>query len=353
MAETLEIINVKYFELALSPSSLGRHQSKDYVASCPFCGDGSKRNSKRLHLFTKSGFDYDIIKCFNGDCVWEQPSNMYKFLQEINPALYQSYIQELKGEKLSTLGEIRKEEKQKRKEMLERSDNTEIITLDISEKILPDKIFNLPIIFKKIQENSYAYKYLVTRGLEHRADDFLEIDSANSVFMFKDTQIHKKELKGYIVIPLYFDALRTKIYGFTTRNTKEKDFYTRIPEENTGWKVWNWYGIDKDAPVYIFEAVFDAMSITNTNVIACLGADLPMDKIKELKEPIFVFDNDATGRIKSLKYASLGYKVMIWGQNKFKDTNSILVRGASKEKIQRFIDTNTYKGLSASVRLKV
>lgn len=351
MGATLEQINVKYFEMAIPYPSRGRHQNQDYSARCPFCGDGSKNNSKRFHLFTKTSFDGDMLKCFNGDCAWEQPSGMRKFLKELNPSLYNAYVQEINGEKISALAVFRDEEQKDKKQ---KEDTLVIESMSITaETDRPNKLFNVPNIFLPIEKGDYAYNYLKTRLVEDEdMVQFMKVDNDNSYYSFKgsDGKTNKKNLKGFIVIPLFY---RDKLYGFTTRSTESKEFYTRIPEENSGLKVWNWYNVEKNEPTYIFEATFDAKSITSKNVVACLGADLPMDKIKQLKEPIFVFDNDKTGRVKAQKYATEGYKVMVWPDIIHKDFNSILQRGGKREQLQKFLDKHVYKGMSASVRLKL
>jgi hypothetical protein len=334
MGTTLNDINVKYFELVIPSSNRGSKKSQDYSARCPICGDGKNKQSKRFHLYTKASFDDDVIKCFNGDC--EYSGNMYSFLRDHHPSLYTSYVQEMKGEKINHIQEfLRQEEPQ------------EIDLLEIDYNI-PKVIFDVPNIFVPIIEGSYADEYLDSRKIlpEHKKL-FLQVIE-NSIYVDDDKQ---KDLTGYIIIPLYYGK---KLYGFTSRDTSKKEFYTRIPEENTGWKVWNIFNVNKDNEVYIFEAVFDSLSIQNTNVIACLGADLPEDILKDLKKPIFVFDNDITGKKKAKKYAERGHKVLIWGdKTKIKDFNSLLQMGASRKSLQEFLDKNTHAGLSATVRLRL
>lgn len=340
MAAALDEINVKFFELALPSGSLGRRTRQDYNARCPICGDGKNKNSKRFHLFTKTSFDYDLVKCFNGDC--EYSSNMYGFLRDYNPSLLHAYTQEMNGKKINHIQEFLQKEKDDIEPVVE--------TFEFDSTFRPPYVFDVPNIFTPIRDGSYADDYLRTRGiLKEDYKFFLEV-KGNGVFKDDDKE---KDLSGYIIIPLYFGK---KLYGFTSRSTANKDFYTRIPEENVGWKVWNIFNVNFDEPLYIFEGVFDAMSIESKNVVACLGADFPDDILKRAKQPIFVYDNtamDATGLKKSIKYSKLGYKVMVWPSVPFKDFNSILTKGGSRTQLQKFLDTNVYQGLSAQVRLKM
>ena len=340
MGSALNDINVKFFELALPSSSLGRRSRQDYTARCPICGDGKNKHSKRFHLYTKSSFDYDVVKCFNGDC--EYSSNMYGFLRDYYPALLHAYTQEMNGKKINHIQEFLQQEKE--------DIVPDIETFEIDMSFRPPMVFDVPNIFRPITEGSYADEYLKTRGISK--DDYKYFLEVTGDGLFKDDD-KEKNLTSYIVIPLYFGK---RLYGFTSRSTKDKDFYTRIPEDNVGWKVWNLFNVDFNKPLYIFEGTFDAMSIDNKNVVACLGADFPDEFLKMAKDPIFVYDNtniDKTGLKKAITYAKRNYKVMVWPEVPFKDFNAILTKGGSREKLQRFLDTNVFQGLSAQVRLKM
>jgi hypothetical protein len=337
MGAVLNDINVKYFELVIPASNRGIRRSQDYNAKCPICGD-SKRNklSKRFHLYTKTSFDGDVLKCFNGDC--EYSGNMYSFLRDYHPSLLNSYIQEMKGEKINFIQEFLKGEE------------PQIDTYIPDSLFVPKIITDVPEIFQKITKGSYAYDYLIKRNIPETLHKyFLEVVPP---FVFKEDD-KEKNLENFIIIPLYYGK---KIYGFTSRSTINKDFYTRIPEENTGWKVWNLLNVDLSKTLYIFEGTFDALSIESDNVVACLGADFPDEILKKVKDPVFVYDNtniDKTGAKKAFKYAKLGYKVMIWPDISYKDFNAILTKGATREKLQKFLESNIYQGLSAQVRLKM
>ena len=80
----LDRVDIKYFKLAVG-SNIGRETDNDISARCPICGDSSKKkNSKRLHLYTKG--DITNINCFNGDCQC-QNKTVYSFLRDFFLAL--------------------------------------------------------------------------------------------------------------------------------------------------------------------------------------------------------------------------------------------------------------------------
>ena len=338
----LEYINVKYWELMFSSKDLGHKSNKDYSARCPICGDSSKnKRLKRCHLFTKDTWDHDKIHCFN--CGWS--GNMYSFLNETSPRLYESYVSERRRENLESL---RDDFKPKKEEF-------DISSIDVSfldntdDRTPPNKLFDKPEQFKEIEENDIFYNYLKSRKIP---DNYIKsFYKCNDKINYNNQDIL---LENYIIIPLKY---KNQLYGFQARSISKKQFYTFIPEENSGFKIWNWEDIDLNEPVYIFESVFDAISSGQTNILSQMGATISYDRLKEIKEPIFALDNqniDPTANKESIKYVQEGYKVMIWPNSSkdFKDFNKILEKGASLERIKTFIDNNIDDGLTAEIKLK-
>jgi hypothetical protein len=122
-------------------------------------------------------------------------------------------------------------------------------------------------------------------------------------------------------------------------------------DANTGFKVWNWFNVDKSKPVYIFEGIFDAISSGLDNVIALMGAKLPQERLKELKQPVFVLDNDKTGLTNSLLYCKSAPVYIQPQMYVEKDMNS-LMQGHPNLDLQQMITSNLYSGIGAEVRIK-
>jgi hypothetical protein len=71
----LNPINVKYWKMI---HTTGYEHLDDINAKCDVCGDSSKSSKKkRLHLYKKSSYDEDSIKCFN--CGYT--ATMYSYLK--------------------------------------------------------------------------------------------------------------------------------------------------------------------------------------------------------------------------------------------------------------------------------
>ena len=312
----------------------------DYSAKCPVCGDSKSKKLKRCHLFTKASWDHDKVHCFN--CGWK--GNMFSLLELISPSLYNSYKNEKRSDSFNALSNSHKEVKSIEDDI--------VINLDCFDSLRarPPKLFDLPSEFKDIEVGDDFYNYLKSRKM---TDEIIQLfKKCNSSITYNGQLV---ELNNYIILPLWCDK---QVYGFQARHISHKQFYTFIPEENSGYKVWNWFDVYIDEDLYIFESYFDALSsgLPLKNIVAQLGATLSVERLKESKKPIFVLDNqriDPTARVESLKYIRMGYKVMVWPNKniKYKDFNDILKNGGNLEKISNFIKSNIDDGITAEISL--
>lgn len=328
----LKPVDVRYFKMAIGSDRIKHESSCDISARCPICGDSKhSKNKARLHLYEKNSVT--LVNCFNECSCVNKP--VWKFLKDYYPSLLSAYNRENFKEKI---------------EDIKNDDLSELVgDLDISQDIQvtqtvynfekPKVLFDISSKFEKSQE---AYDYVESRGLEW-------FPSLGDIFVSrKALTIDGKfyNIKDFIIIPLYCGD---KMYGFYSRSLKEHKFYTYIPDKNSGFKVWNLYNIDKSKPVYVFEGIFDALTAYNngfTNVVACMGAKLPIDMFKDCKL-VFALDNDKTGLKNSLNYAKLGYDVVIY-DNDFKDLNEMYI---NKIDIRKSL-TNTASGINAVIRLQ-
>ena len=116
--------------------------------------------------------------------------------------------------------------------------------------------------------------------------------------------------------------------------------------------MWNYYNIDKSKPVYVFEGIFDAMSAFQkgfTNVVACLGATPPLERLEGL-DCIMCFDNDRTGKVNSIKFARKGFKVLCYPDDlKFKDFNEMLQNNFD---IENLLKNNIKQSINAVVSIQ-
>lgn len=329
-------INRRYFLLAVAGTKIGKSSDLDIAVRCPVCGDSNKnKNSTRLHIFHKN--NKDGIKCFNGNCELNNGVyTVYGFLKNFYPNLLDNYKRETFQTNLSNLS----------------NDNVDVFaeiikdkTIESNENIKPVVTHDLFNYFEDILEHEEALIYLAKRGFNYYNLPY------NWYFGKQDLKIGDKlyKLTNSIIIPLYY---KEEMYGFYSRNIYNKEFFTYNPEQNIGYKLWNWFNIDKNENCYLFEGIFDALSSSFENIVSLMGAKIPNERLGELKKPIFVLDNDKTGILNSIEYARKGYNVYIQpNEYKEKDMNELKINHPNLD-IKKLITNNIFSGISAEVRLK-
>ncbi len=344
----VDIIDNKYFSLIHNMPE--RHGKSDIAVKCDICGDGHTGRKKRLHLFTKSNWDYSAINCFN--CNWS--GNMYTYLKEYHPEYYAQYKNEKMKESFSTLGGFGNDEPDEESKY----DNIKIDTsLDFGAPVKSNELtppVPTPNLVDPIRENvtrlsPEARLYLKNRGVEPK-DNWLE---ATGKIMWNGNEI---PLNEFIIIPLTWSDGRW--YGLQALAYKKKQFYVLLVDGNENWKVWNWDKIDKTQPVYVCESIYDALSTGKENVIAQLGASLSNDRLQELNKVVFCLDNqyiDVASKDSSLMYAEQGHEVFVWssGAQNFKDFNDLRKREVPFDIISKMIDNGVLSGMQAILKLKL
>lgn len=327
-------VDSRYFKIAVGTDRIKHETSCDISARCPICGDSKySKNKARLHLYERNGVT--LVNCFNECSCVNKP--VWKFLRDYYPNLLSSYRRETFNNKVDSL----KVSSDSLNDLV--GDLDLDINLDVKQQTYQfDKPSILFDISSKFEMSDSSYDYIESRGLEwypNLGDIYI---SRNPLTI--DGKFYN--IKDYIIIPLYCGD---KWYGFYSRSLTEHKFYTYIPEKNTGFKIWNLYNIDRTKPIYVFEGIFDALTAYNngfTNVIACMGAKLPLEMFKDC-DLIFALDNDETGIKNSITYAKKGYMVIVY-DNDIKDLNEMHQKNINIQNVLEKIDT----GISAVVKLQ-
>lgn len=342
----ISFLNRKYFLRAVGSSNIGKNTDTDISVRCPICGD-SKKNSriKRLHLYHKNGEDF--VGCFNGNCPLNDSNRiMYTFLREYFPELLSGYKREKFQNQLHNLSNsYNSSDKSQGNEDVFSSlvlNKPKIIKPKVNSEVITQ---DLTPYFTDIEKSPECLDYLKSRLIDYNPQKF-----GKWYFGYQNIEINDVlyNIKDSIIIPLYSGS---EMYGFYSRNIHNKIFCTYMNSKNTGYKVWNWFNIDKTKPVLICEGIFDAISTGYTNIIACMSANIPNARLKELKKPIFVLDNDKTGLQNSLTYAQKGYNVYVqpW-KYKEKDMNE-LRKNFPNFVISDLIKSNIFPGIMGEVQI--
>jgi hypothetical protein len=337
----LSPLTIKYAKLALKGSSIKKDSSTQITANCPMCGD-------KKHRFSISAVkdEIGVVGCFNAGCSLENGLPFQAFLKMHNESLYNQYRKEKFNQ---DLGIVKTEENLNDLLSIAKDAKGSKSTKKEPEKEPILGNIKLPEIFgclRKIEDIPEAVKYIEKRCI------------AKDVYCnwyFSTEKFIKVLDKNYFVLNYIFIPIiqRNKLKGFYTRSIEEKRFCTILfPSAD---KYWSSIPDVKGKDFYIFVGIFDALSSGLQNTIAMLSADLSDDVLEDLDNPVFVFDNDKTGRKKSLSCVEKGYNVFIWPDEweSFKDMNEILCSGVSKEEIKDTILNNTESGLEATIKLNL
>jgi transcription elongation factor Elf1 len=287
---------------------------------CPICGDSNKNESKkRCWALIRKDPNNLIIFCHN--CGYS--SHFKYFLKQVNSFIYTEYLNKEKEDYIQTL----KDGKLFQKPRYEGNIN---ISTPIQYKFKLNQKY-----FKPAKNYAKAIEFCKKRNI---------LDKIDSLYYC----IHPKNIcSGMIIFPCYMKDGET-LYAFTGRHTDRKVFY--IHSKNEAFKVFNLFQVNIKENVYIFESIIDSYTISNS--VAALGSDISKNILNRIENPVFIFDNDKTGRIKTKKYLNEKYKCFIPPDNfKFKDFNEALCAGWTLEKLNRLVQDNICSGFGGLTKI--
>lgn len=347
----LDFVDIKYFKLAV-PGPY-KESPLDIAVKCPICGDSKyKKSVKRLHLYEKQGIT--LVHCFNGDCELNAQMGLSNFLKIYKPELLLPYKSEnfkLKINSVESTVESKAEIETMKScfdsgsnicnnaSIESKSNNTSIESIESSNSEF--KYINLTSVLDT--NTSKQIEFLKSRGFNDDTISFLDFYNGTKSFNLNGVYYG---IKDYLVIPFSKDS---NYYGFYARSLTEKRFINFTLNQNYG--VWNLFNVDLNKPVFIFEAILDALSfrqIYRTNQIIALNTSTIAKNVLDLiKYPFFCLDNDKVGIEKMIKYNSIQNSHFICYPNDLtqKDFNEMLQNNIKIELVFK-------KGFNALLHLK-
>lgn len=343
---------MKYIQLLSSSlKKFTRKTTNTWNYQCPLCSDGDKDSRKsRGYILHKKGNYYSY--CHN--C--HASSSFPKFLEIVNPLLYNDYI----VEKYSGLPEDKRQ--------------IESIPMVLKEKSRENKILlRLPKI-SLLDSDHFAKKYVVGRQIPtfyHSRLYYTENFNAFANELVDDEDKFDPTFKEpRLVIPMFDKQKRLiGVQGRALSNVKDK---LRYITALVGVENRRFFGLDLvkfEQKYYIFEGPIDSMFIPNS-IAVCGGAiHSEIKKHNLIKQTcVAVYDNEPRNIdvVKNMKkLARRGYKVCVWPENtEHKDVNNMILARLpnaetvltekvqkAAEYIKQIIDDNTFEGLSAEARI--
>lgn len=315
----------KYILLASSRLRNFRTRNGNYNFSCPICSD-SKKNKRKARGWILKGKGASRFYCHNCGASLK----FDKFLKRVDLTLYYDFIKE-------TITEGKPQEI-----IVPRNKTRE--RLGAKPKINLKKISQLDpshhakqYIQSRLIPSSFHYKLFYAPKFKAWV---------NGLLPDKFESLEHDEPR--LIIP-FFDE-DGEFFGFQGRSFKANSYnkYITILLDDEKPKLFGLEALDKNKRVYVFEGPIDAMFIPNS--IACCGGKLDYNGLCTI-----IYDNEARSRftIKKIKNAIAdGHSVCIWPDNiKEKDINEMIINGFTIDEIKTIIDSNTFTGLAAELRL--
>ena len=290
-----------------------------YNFRCPYCGDSQKhRNKARGYFFLKKS-EY-IFKCHN--CGMGR--SLGNFLKDHAPDLYDQFILEKYRSGATGKGRYTPNFKPK-------SAKPNFVSKAIDLESIAD-----------LNRKHAAREYLESRQIPQE-----KLSSLYYTERFK-TWINSKKPgtfqslqndRGRIIIPL--TDKEGKWFGVQGRSllpNATMRYITIIFDEDK-----------QNKPIYIVEGPIDSLFLDNS--VAMVGSDFD-PRSHHWSDYIWVYDNEPRNRqiVERISNSiDRGDKVVIWPSNVTKkDINDMILIGLDPQKI---IETNTYSGIQAKIKL--
>jgi hypothetical protein len=330
----------KYIGLISSRLPLFKKKSNNlYNFRCVQCNDSKRKKSLcRAYFIEKK--DHWFYYCHN--CGFS--ATFYDFLKLTDSELLKQYNIEYFNEK--------DEDKKKYYDENPNLAFKKPVFITSTQLKVLYKISSLPA-------DHFAKQYVVNRGIPNHFH--CKLFYAPKFFTWVNTIIPDKfKLNGSdeprLVIP--FLDKEQKLFGFQGRSF-DKDapvrYYTIMLDQSKP-KIFGLDILDFSKKIYIIEGPIDSMFIPNS--IAMAGSDLTIFERDIVIDPmncVMVFDNEKRSKEivhKMEKVITKGFAVCIWPKSvESKDINDMVMSGIKQEEIIGIINTNTYSGLEAKLKL--
>ena len=348
----MKFIDIKYIRLASVYLQGFKDVGRDtYIFRCPICGDSKKSTSKkRGYLYATN--DGAFFKCYNG-C---DTMSLYNFLARLNIDLARQYMTETFGAQ----GKPKEEEfdgsvfKTNRKVT---QSEPEVKVKRPKRKTTLDTMHDLWSLPYDHPAKVYAQGRFLPEDVELYFAPHLN-ETLSTIEAYKE-RLFTTDYKALVFPMRGMDGTLNYLQARLLFNTDGRRFCTMELEEGSP-KFWGLDRVDFTKPVYLFEGPIDAMMVDNG--VAFAGGNL-RHGAKYLEAfcqggLILVYDKDfvSNDQIFLDLYKSVrrdGRSIVIYDKEfaPFKDVNDARKAGWSREKIQQYLERNTYTGLKAELKL--
>ena len=331
-------VDKKYVALLAPKLSLFKQRGEFlWNFRCPVCGDSQKNKIKTRGYIYKRKERFGFM-CHNCSTTMSLP----KFIKYVDPALYNEYQLEsfVQSNTAPTV------------------DVNDFVTKPVFKKLYhedaSDTLFNAGASrIKTFPPEFYAREYLENRKVSlidmWYVSDFA--DFISKLYPWIDKKLYKE---ARIVIP--FKDKEGNLLGVQGRAIgQSKIKYITIKSSEDVPKIFGWDRLDPLQTVYVVEGPIDSLFLTNC--VATMDAALySAPSIIGLDyDYTFVYDNEPRNKqiVSNMrKTIDMGKKLCIWPDTiQQKDINEMVLAGMHPSEIQHIIDSNTFDGLIATMKM--
>jgi hypothetical protein len=313
------------------------HKKKNYLwnFSCPICGDSEKNRLKaRGYIFrAKDNLVYKCHKC-------SVALSFSDLLKSLDPLVYKKYVYETYLEKGEAPTPIVKKAKPvfKKKEY---------------KPAKPTVFAGCPSI-ATLDSTHPARSYLESRQIPQKYyDELYWTDDFPALVQKIDPTKTDLKKEGRIVIP-FFDRDHN-LLAIQGRSLDPEALvrYITIKAHENAPRIYGLNRLSKSYKrIYVVEGPFDSLFLPNC--IAMAGSDIPAEYPPE--KTLIIYDNEPRKpeTVEKIRKAiDRNYRVCIWPDNlHYKDINLMIMNGYKESMIQQIVDSNSYTGLEARLKLQ-
>ena len=331
-------IDTKYINLI--SNKLERFSKKSdnlYNFRCPYCGDSQKspHKARGYHFVVDQNF---IYKCHNCG----KSTSSVHFLKDHFPDIHKEYLKEYLQEKGGKV-------KVKKRKMPSANDFK-------FKSILNTHSGDLRAVAVRAWERTESREYLQDRQIGDSIIRELWFVSQAQSLSYLSSKYRNRELgkDPRIVFPFYSE--NGELIGVSGRAINDSQLrYLTMRFVDDVPLIYNINNVDKSKTIYVTEGPIDSLFLPNS--IAVGGSDFK--KIQNLKEnAIIIYDNEPRNSVILKKIEEViddGYSVCIWHDRRvegLKDINDMILNGMTQNEIVEVINSCTYSGLSAKLKLQ-
>lgn len=296
---------------------------------CPICGDSQKSKTKARGWILEKSHELTVFYCHNCNA----SHNLRYFLKVVDPMLYNDYVAEHGLEKLSTKKKEPKALNFKTPKF--RKKGSPLLKLKKISQLMPNHKARVYVESRKIPTSKHYKLYYASRFVEY----------VNSLVP------GKLEMKEHSRLVLPFIDARGEVFGFQGRAfDKDQLRYITIMLDESKEKVYGLQDLDYNSKYTVVEGPIDSLFLDNS--IAMAGASF--NTLLKPENATIVFDNEPRNKQiveKMERCVQQKYRVCMWPDTPGKDINEMIINGMKSADIQLIIDSNSYRGLEAEVRL--